>query len=348
VTAVAAAAPGSTAELAELLRTRPGRVRLLGGGSRQDTLPPPPAGTLPVRLDGLRRIVRLDAADQTCVVECGVRVEQLADALRPHGLELPCGGSGTLGGLFASDPCGALTFAGPSPRSLLLGLDGLLADGTAFRSGARVVKSVAGFDVHGLLVGSRGRLFVATQLFLRLRARARASRWFAQRGLEPGPALALVTALRRLPVAPAVVQLQREHGAFTVCGRVDGRPAWVDATTRALGLTDAESPWRERLDAPAGVEVLCGNALPSALPALLAALPDGAPMLWHGGGRFLAAIPDAVTADAVLDVCARIGVAACVERGAPARRGTGTPIDAGQQRIADGLRNALDPDGVLC
>ncbi|MBM3962518.1 MAG: FAD-binding oxidoreductase, partial [Planctomycetes bacterium] len=129
--AVSAFAPHSAAELADWLASRPGRVRLQGGGSRAHRAAPAD-GAQTVRLAGIAAIERLDAPDQTCSVDCGVRREELDAALAPHGLELPCPGGGTIGGLFAADPLGAAAHGGQSPRSLLLGVEGLLADGTAF------------------------------------------------------------------------------------------------------------------------------------------------------------------------------------------------------------------------
>jgi FAD/FMN-containing dehydrogenase len=112
--------PASATELQQLLQSRPGRVRLVGTGSRQTRLPEP-AGATRVQLSRLDAIVRLDGPDQTCTVETGVPRPALDAALQPLGLELPCPGSGTIGGLFASDPIGAATAGGQSPRTLLLG-----------------------------------------------------------------------------------------------------------------------------------------------------------------------------------------------------------------------------------
>ena len=193
------AAPASAADLGDLLRSRPGRVRLGGGGSRQDRLREAGAA-LRVQLTAMASIVRLDAPDQTCTVDCGVPRALLDAELARVGLELPCAGGGTIGGLFASDAIGATTAGGPSPRTLLLGCDGMLADGTPFRSGARVVKSVAGFDVHRLLIGSRGLLFAATRLHLRLAPRPRAQQWFHAGHLDRTAALELVRQLRALAV----------------------------------------------------------------------------------------------------------------------------------------------------
>ncbi len=339
--------PRSAAELVEVLRSRPGRIRLVGSGSRQQRLAD--AGdAMRLQLGGIAQIERLDAADQTCSVDCGVQRQELDAALTAVGLELPCPGDGTLGGLFAGDAMGAATAGGQCPRTLLLGMEAVLADGTAFKCGARVVKSVAGFDVHKLFVGSCGRLFVATRLHLRLQPRPRAEQWFLQPDLDQERALALVTALRRLAVQPAALQLARDQtGAFSVLGRLGGRATAVAAMLREHGLRAAPASWRDHVAVAAAGEVLAGLVLPSVLPALLQSLPAHAEFLWHGGGRCEITSPSVAASDAMLATMTKLGMHGHVVHGAPLRRGVGTLRDAGHRHLEAALKKALDPHGIL-
>ena len=254
--------PRTTTELAELLRNRPGRVRLLGTGTRQARLPAAD-GAVALYLSGLDAIERLDAPDQTCSVGAGLSRDVLDAELLRHRLELPLAGAGSIGGLFASDDVGAVTAGGPAPRTLLLGMEAVLADGTVFRSGARVVKSVAGFDVHKLLVGSRGRLFAATTLHLRLRPRPRASVWFRREGLDASQALRLFLTLRALAVPPMALHLRTDAAGAMVAGRIAGRAAFVASTLRAHGLAEGPPVTELHLHAPAAGEVLTGIVVPS-------------------------------------------------------------------------------------
>jgi glycolate oxidase FAD binding subunit len=249
--------------------------------------------------------------------------------------------------MFATDPVGAVTAGGASPRTLLLGLEGVLADGTTFRSGSRVVKSVAGFDVHKLLIGSRGRLFAATRLHLRLRPRPRAQQWFRSEGLGLAEALASFRTLRSLAVPPAALHLLRTGAGWTLAGRFAGRASFVAQQLRAHALANGE-PFTELHLAPiAGGEVMTGIVRASRVASMLGDVPADAPFVLHGGGRFELSLPSPAASDRALSLLPRHGVQAQIAAGAPARRGLGTPLDAGQQRVTNDLKRALDPHGVL-
>lgn len=341
-------APRSREELQDLLRAQTNPVRLVGSGSRQHRLPIAPANALPVALTGLATIDRLDGPDQTCSVDAGVLRRDLDAALQPLGLELPCSGQGTLGGLFAADAIGAAAPGGQSPRTLLLGAEAVLADGTFFRSGARVVKSVAGFDVHKLAVGSEGRLFALTRLHLRLKPRPRAEQWFANAGLALADAIALVQRLRHLPTGLAALQLAwTRDGGCEVRGRIVGRAAFVRTTLQANGLAESAPNWRDHVVAIAEAEVLATLALPAQLPALLAVAPSATALLWHGGNCCEVAFANATDTDRALAALPKIPLAARVVASAPARRGLATPTDPGVSRLTRELKLALDPHGRL-
>lgn len=135
-----------------------------------------------LELGALRGIVWLDAADQTCEAGAGTSPAELDRALAPHGLMLaadaPGAEAGSLGGLFLAPDLSLLHRAYGPPRDQVLGGTWLLADGAEVRTGARVVKSVAGYDLTRLFLGSRGRLAACLTLVLRLQPRPRDLRCF--------------------------------------------------------------------------------------------------------------------------------------------------------------------------
>lgn len=127
-----------------------------------------------------RGLVWLDAADQTCEVGAGTAPAALDAELAAHGLMLavdaPQSEAGTLGGLFLAPDLSLLHRAYGPPRDQVLGGSWMLADGAVVRTGARVVKSVAGYDLTRLFLGSRGLLAACISLVLRLQPRPRALR----------------------------------------------------------------------------------------------------------------------------------------------------------------------------
>ena len=197
--------PTTQAECAAWFRDLPktATVRIAGQGSRESGVPNPGSQTNANSLVathqlstlGMHEIHRLEPGDLTCSVGPGLPVHALIEALEAEKLALPCetgDASGTVGGLFAADPWANFSTSRRAPRSLLLGIEAVLPEGKAFKAGASVVKSVAGFDLAKLFVGSRGTLFAATTLHLRLaahRTRSFRSSNKASTGTAPSPAL---------------------------------------------------------------------------------------------------------------------------------------------------------------
>lgn len=336
----------SAAAIAEVLHEL-STVRLIGSGSRQDRLPAPVAPVTLLRCRGLRRIQRLDREDLTGSFEPGLSLAELGQALAENGLSLPgvnLDAGGTLGGAFAAADAPPAAPGQLTPRGLLLGCEGVLADGTLFKSGSRVVKSVAGFDLQKLFVGSRGRLFAATLLHLKLRRRPAATAFFAVTGLDLETAAERFSRLRCSPAPPQSLWLRRDADGCAVHGHVEGTDSRVATWLRRHGLAETRAALPSDLHAD-GHEIVQGLVRPSGVPALARALGER-PLLVNGTGGFIARLPAAET-DALLVRGDELGVRASVRSGAANRRGHGTPLDPVAARLADELRRTLDPRGIL-
>jgi glycolate oxidase FAD binding subunit len=143
-------------------------------------------GNPPRRLDVVLELSRLASVreyvpeDMVATVEAGVTLDALAAHLAPHrqmlALDPPGGGSRSVGGVLATHASGPLRFRYGTGRDLLLGARFVQADGTLTWGGAKVVKSVTGYDVPKLLVGSLGTLGVLVEATVRLHPMAPASR----------------------------------------------------------------------------------------------------------------------------------------------------------------------------
>jgi FAD/FMN-containing dehydrogenase len=248
--------------------------------------------------------------------------------------------------MFAADSVGSLAPSAQSPRSLLLGLEGMLPEGLPFRCGARVVKSVAGFDLHKLFVGSRGLLFTATLMHLKLRPKPAAEVGFSTDQLDQPAALRLFSALRQLADPPAALVLQRSQGSFSLHGVLQGTGNRVSENLRRFELSEDDGTLPLHIDVDEHCEVLRGQLRPSRLRDLLAEIPESAPVLVTGGGRFELALDPGRT-NIYLGWLGGVQASAEIARGNPARRGRGTALDPNAASIMQGLKLALDPGGVL-
>ena len=135
-------------------------------------------GNPPRRLDLVLDLGRLTAVleyvpdDMVVSVQCGITLDAVAARLGQHGQRLPLdpapGGGRSVGGVLATAAAGPLRFRYGTGRDLLLGVRFVQADGVVTWGGARVVKSVTGYDVPKLMVGSLGTLGVLAEVTLRL------------------------------------------------------------------------------------------------------------------------------------------------------------------------------------
>src|SRR5262245_29252667 len=134
-------------------------VAICGASTKQ--MPAPNSDRMSTR--SLNRVVEFSPADLTITVEAGITLRQFDEILRPHRLRLPLDppdydGRATLGGVLASNDSGPLRLAHGTAREHVIGMSMVLADGSLIKAGGKVVKNVAGYDLHRLFVGSYGSL----------------------------------------------------------------------------------------------------------------------------------------------------------------------------------------------
>jgi glycolate oxidase FAD binding subunit len=175
--------PGSTGETATAVALAAAEKLAIvprGSGSTLDQGFPPARVDVVIDLSRLDRIVEYNPDDLTVTVEAGVTVSSLAATLDRSAqflpIDPPLAATRTLGGLVATNASGPLRARYGTLRDLLLGVRFVQADGVSTWGGSKVVKSVTGYDVPKLMVGSLGTLGVLTELTLRLHARPEAER----------------------------------------------------------------------------------------------------------------------------------------------------------------------------
>lgn len=161
--------PDSVTELRDAVVAED-RLWICGLDTKRSFRAEPASGVAKLSLAGLSGMIAIEPEDQVAIVRAGTPISEVQAALAEKGQCLPirewsqvgdaswcvAGMPGTIGGWLAMD----LPHAWPDhgPRRVLIGATVMRPDGSLAKSGSRVVKSVAGYDVHKFLVGTRGTL----------------------------------------------------------------------------------------------------------------------------------------------------------------------------------------------
>jgi glycolate oxidase FAD binding subunit len=213
------------------------RVAVRGGGTKLSWGNAPSGVDVLLSLARMNRVVEHAWADMTATVEAGCTVRNLQDALAEHGQRLALDAlfpeRATIGGILATNDSGALRVRFGSLRDLIIGVKIVLADGTIARSGGKVVKNVAGYDLQKLMTGAFGTLGVIAEATFRLYPLPKETRTvsFALSSIEEANALAL--AIHDSILTPTGIQMRFDSEGQTP--EMDVRFEGVSAAIEAQG-----------------------------------------------------------------------------------------------------------------
>jgi glycolate oxidase FAD binding subunit len=249
VNAAVRAAPGSVAELSELVAgcNADGRAVLVTGGNTLAGMGfPPERADVTLETTGLAGMVEYEPADLTLAARCGTPIQSLTALLATHRQFVPFDAPrpqyATLGGTLAAGWLGPRRHLYGRPRDYVIGTTAVLADGTVARAGGMVVKNVAGYDMSRLYVGSFGTLAILAQANLKTLVAPARSRVFLA-ALPEGTrarAFAHTAALKIRPAAAlwiegfhqAVDGEDRDEGRLLIL--LEGSDALLERATRDL------------------------------------------------------------------------------------------------------------------
>ncbi len=173
-TPLAVVRPGSTAEVAEVMRLASAEgVQVVPSGGRTGLTGATTAERqLVLSVERLNRIREIRAPARIAVVEAGVIVERLQDAAEREGLYFPlrfgARGSAVIGGALSTNAGGSNVLRYGSTRAQCLGLEVVLADGRVLDLMSELYKDNSGYDLKQLFIGAEGTLGVITAAVVRL------------------------------------------------------------------------------------------------------------------------------------------------------------------------------------
>jgi glycolate oxidase FAD binding subunit len=210
------------------------RVLARGSGSKLGWGNPPEVD-LVVDLTGLDAVLEHNPGDLVVRAQAGLPLRRLQQILARHRQRLaldPPERAATLGGIVAAAASGPRRHRYGTPRDLLLGATAVLADGTVSRSGGKVVKNVAGYDVGKLLAGSYGTLAVLAELTFRLHPQPADRRVVMLPAADPDDIGEIVQRLLRSTLTPTAVELLDGRVVVLFEGITASVEAQADAAAR--------------------------------------------------------------------------------------------------------------------
>ncbi|RVX38160.1 glycolate oxidase FAD binding subunit [Nonomuraea polychroma] len=250
------ALPETVEEVAAVLRACAERdlaVVPAGGGTKLHWAPPPERCDVLLDMCCMNEILEHAAGDLVVRAQAGVTMDALATALADKGQELaldvPFAEGTTVGGTLATATAGPRAFRYGTARDLLIGITVVLPDGTIARSGGKVVKNVAGYDLGKLFTGSYGTLGVIAEATFRLHPLPADRRWItAELDRDELPPVAAALAASQAEPSAAEVDWPDPAGPLTLAVLVEGTAAEsrAEALRGLVGkgaLTGEPPPW---------------------------------------------------------------------------------------------------------
>lgn len=176
--------PRSSADVAKVVRyAAETKTPIIprGAGSNLCAATVPLNGGIVLSMVNMNRILEISPSEMVAVVQPGVTNLSLDTEVGKYNLMfVPDPGSrnvSTIGGNVATSAGGLRGLKYGTTKNYVLGLEAVLGTGEIIRTGGRLVKDVAGYDVTRLLVGSEGTLGIFTEITVVLVPRPQASKY---------------------------------------------------------------------------------------------------------------------------------------------------------------------------
>ena len=281
--------PQTVADVRDAVREAAARrtpLRIVGLGSWLDGGHPTSPDSRPVNLSALEGITEYTPGDVTLTARAGTPLSTIEAAAASENQWLPldpfsiADDGGSIGATIATASAGPLAAGLGLPRDVVLGLEAVTGEGAVIRTGGRVVKNVAGFDLTRLLTGAWGTLAILTEVTVRLRGRpvcdetlavvrrrarvGRGAREADGDGIDD-----LLQALRAAPAAPIALEVLNRSSAtrLELPGGVDGPVALARITGNADAPQSAQRSRRSAMQCRSSHRSGLRSGAPRRVPA---------------------------------------------------------------------------------
>ena len=226
-----------------------------GGCTKLGIGSPPSRYGIALDITRMNHILAYDPRDLTLGVEPGARIEDLLQCLSEQRqflpLAVPFSERATIGGIVAANSSSPLRHSYGGVRDFCLGMEFVTGEGSAAKSGGRVVKNVTGYDLHKLLIGSLGTLGVITRVNFRTFPLPSAQGAFIASFSDAEGAFGFCREIAQSVLTPHMVEVADPGAAhfvfaaetperitaeqWSVMVTAAGKPAIVDRHARELG-----------------------------------------------------------------------------------------------------------------
>jgi len=283
--------PRDAQELAQILaqcNSEKCAVVAWGGGTLQHLGNAPSQYDAVIQTTNLNKVIEYAFDDLTATFGAGMTLAEIERVLNEHGqflpLDVPHPERATIGGVLATGMNGALRLRYGPARDYMLGNRFAAVDGQIIKAGSKVVKNVAGYELHKVQVGAFGTLGILTEATFKLfpKPPSETSMWASFDELQD--ACAAVGQVWNLSTPPLAIELfnaeparwiePNASGAWHIAARFGGSKATMAAArdlcanaanennARSVNvIDDAQNLWRALADMPATLRENFSDAL---------------------------------------------------------------------------------------
>src|ERR1035437_1954930 len=223
-------------------------IEITGAGTKRSWGNPVAANIL-LDTTHLTGVVSHSWQDLTATVAAGTPWATMQRTLAQHNQQVALDPlwpeTATIGGIIATNDSGPIRLKYGSLRDLIIGMTIVLADGTIARSGGKVVKNVAGYDLHKLMTGAFGTLGIITEVTFRLHPITQHTQSFVVSAPQAAQLAVLMHSIHDSHLLAQALQLRGDSSGFHLDIQLSAHPdarqsSILQDMTEAAGLKLSE------------------------------------------------------------------------------------------------------------